>query len=228
MSLMSTTPRFKPGGYTYKDFQEGFQWQQVCPETPIVERLPEYHVPTEEEVRAQPSISAPAPGFTDDGICRNCGMPEDDKIVWWDGGRYRDTIKVGALPGTNAHDLKALLSKRGYVYFVQYGGPEGLIKIGRASNLHERFRGLQGMSPIREIELLGYILGASKERSLHKRFYSHHSHFEFFKPHPDLLQYIKDNARKPPSRWPTFGPNGSPTRESLVLDGTAECAFSAR
>lgn len=77
----------------------------------------------------------------------------------------------------------------GWVYFVR-AQHSGLIKIGRASDLKTRFRGLVTMSP-EPLTLAAICPGAEHERGLHHRFAGDRAHGEWFKATPRLLAYVE-------------------------------------
>lgn len=76
------------------------------------------------------------------------------------------------------------------VYFIQ-STINGLIKIGRTTDLIKRFRGLQVDSPV-PLKLIMYIEDDSKqlERELHDKFRDICSHGEWFTPSYSLLEFI--------------------------------------
>lgn len=101
------------------------------------------------------------------------------------------------------------------VYFVR-AHVVGYIKIGKADCVHTRFRTLKSQSPDTLI-LMGAIQtrdATRLERSLHKHFAQHRVHGEWFRPDPELMTYIKENAKPaPPMRdWreTRYGPTKKP------------------
>jgi len=81
----------------------------------------------------------------------------------------------------------------GRVYFVAQveGGP---IKIGFSRNLHGRLSALQ-LSNATELKLLLAIHGTLEtEKEFHKRFAFCRLHGEWFKPHPQLTNFIRLQA----------------------------------
>jgi len=85
------------------------------------------------------------------------------------------------------------------VYFIQEGS-EGPIKIGFASNPHDRFRTIQGSNP-RGLFLRLLLAGTQiEEGALHSRFQHLHLRGEWFHPGPDLLALIAD----PPDQLALF------------------------
>lgn len=81
------------------------------------------------------------------------------------------------------------------VYFVQ-AKALGLIKIGIAVDASARLAALRTGSPDR-LELLGVIPvrdAVASERALHRAFRPYHSHGEWFRPAPSLLELIGSYA----------------------------------
>lgn len=71
----------------------------------------------------------------------------------------------------------ALLSPKGYVYFIE---GQGLVKIGSALNPPKRLQELQTGSPVR-LKLIGFYPGGKeRERVLHNQFSSCRIHGEWF------------------------------------------------
>lgn len=82
----------------------------------------------------------------------------------------------------------------GFVYFVQHGAA-GVIKIGFTScNVGGRFTQLQRAAPD-ELVFRGYIEGGYElEQDLHSRFAEHRHRGEWFRPAPELLEFIAENV----------------------------------
>ncbi len=75
------------------------------------------------------------------------------------------------------------------VYFLQ---PEagGNIKIGFTRTLYKRFREIQACSPL-PLKIILLINGTEYlEQSLHSKFSRHRVHYEWFKPHKEILDFI--------------------------------------
>jgi hypothetical protein len=91
------------------------------------------------------------------------------------------------------------VSKANYVYFVR-AETMRLIKIGIAKDLESRLSGLQTGSPDK-LTLMGLIRPDTDpkylENRLHNKFSKHHSHGEWFHPHPSLEAYIAKHAISP-------------------------------
>lgn len=84
------------------------------------------------------------------------------------------------------------------IYFVK-AATLGLIKIGKADNARTRFRTMRTMSPD-TLVLLGVMVckeAGALERRLHRRFAAHRSHGEWFRPAPELVQFIAENVASP-------------------------------
>lgn len=124
---------------------------------------------------------------------------------------------------------KSDLMTPGQVYFIQAGNT-GSIKIGWSSNVEKRLRMLQVASP-EPLSLLHKEAGTGRdERNLHHKFCRYHAIGEWFKPHPELLAYIKERMALPPSEWVAGAtepsrrlvPRGSRTDEQRALDKAEE------
>lgn len=103
-------------------------------------------------------------------------------------------------------------TQAGLVYFVR-ATTVGLIKIGKADCVHTRFRTLRTHSPD-TLQLLGCVASddaSGLERRLHVQFAEHRSHGEWFRPGPELLEFIAENASSaPPMRHWRETREGSP------------------
>lgn len=103
-------------------------------------------------------------------------------------------------------------ASRGCVYFVQ-STQGGLIKIGVATELKKRLKGLQSMCPI-PLVCLGIVPGyAELEQSLHTRFAMYRRHGEWFEPSDELLTYIRENAIC--NNFILFRRKGEPSRNAV-------------
>lgn len=79
------------------------------------------------------------------------------------------------------------------VYFAQFG-VDGLIKIGTSTNVQQRIKNIQTVSPL-PVNLLGYVLGGpTEEARLHRLFAESRDHGEWFAPTPALREYISANC----------------------------------
>lgn len=80
------------------------------------------------------------------------------------------------------------------VYFIQAvgGGP---IKIGYAANVATRLNALANSSPV-VLRVIAVIDGGGRaeEAELHRRFAAARLHGEWFRPVPELLAYVAENA----------------------------------
>ncbi|GAC1525719.1 MAG: hypothetical protein NVS2B16_34140 [Chloroflexota bacterium] len=82
----------------------------------------------------------------------------------------------------------------GSIYFIQ-ACDGGLIKIGTAINVQERFEEIQRMCPIK-LRLLGALAGSRPlESFLHAYFVSERHHGEWFDPSQELLALIDEHAK---------------------------------
>jgi hypothetical protein len=82
------------------------------------------------------------------------------------------------------------------VYFVR-ATVSGLIKIGVSESARRRFNDLRTASP-ELLELLGVIVCEERgllEKRLHAQFEAARAHGEWFRPVPELLDYIRENVR---------------------------------
>lgn len=109
---------------------------------------------------------------------------------------YLPTFKPRARPRSE-HKVREIMKRR-EVYFVR-AQTLGLIKIGTANFAAERLAVLKTASPD-ALELLGVVFCdnyGSLEAELHSRFWASRSHGEWFRPTPDLIEYIAANAQPP-------------------------------
>lgn len=80
------------------------------------------------------------------------------------------------------------------IYFIR-SGASGPIKIGITREISTRIQELQTGNPER-LHLLGRLLGGRFEESeLHRRFADHRIHSEWFRPVPELLDFIEEYAQ---------------------------------
>ena len=79
-----------------------------------------------------------------------------------------------------------------YIYFICANSRDSFIKIGRAKTPRYRIKAFQRWSPYK-LHILATLREEHTtvtERDLHKRFRAHRVHGEWFRPHPELLDYI--------------------------------------
>jgi len=90
------------------------------------------------------------------------------------------------------------------IYFVQAGGADRPIKIGISRTLRDRMSGLQVANPEQLNVLLTYEGTPEEELEIQNLFEAHWISGEWFKSHPDLLDFILDKAmaKKPTPSWP--------------------------
>jgi hypothetical protein len=85
------------------------------------------------------------------------------------------------------------------VYFIQRG-EDGPIKIGETkSDPADRLKALQ-IGSAERLRLLGHV--RSKETEVHARFSQHRISGEWFRPHQDILDFVRTSAIKPPPLAP--------------------------
>jgi hypothetical protein len=84
------------------------------------------------------------------------------------------------------------------VYFLR-NTRTGEIKIGQTRRLHKRKAVLEREEGCK-LELLGLIEAPLLERDLHQRFAQFHTRGEWFKPHPELLAYIRAYSSSVPTQ----------------------------
>lgn len=78
----------------------------------------------------------------------------------------------------------------GMVYFVRPVGLSGPIKIGHSIDVPGRIQTLSAWAPF-ELELVAKIEGGTvRERQFHALLREHHSHREWFHPHPEVLAVV--------------------------------------
>lgn len=106
-----------------------------------------------------------------------------------------DRIKAGFAEADRLRLLlppkeKPVTEDRRSVYFIR--ADNGLIKIGVAADPKDRLHTLSTMSPV-GLSLIAVIpdAGAKGESNLHRKFAAHRSHGEWFRPAPELVDYIK-------------------------------------
>jgi len=89
-------------------------------------------------------------------------------------------------------------SRHCVIYFIQ-AGAEGPIKIGITRSLHERFHSLR-CANYEKLNIIGVLYDSNfnKERELHKRFSFANIQGEWFTPHSELIEYIRNNTNE----WP--------------------------
>lgn len=82
---------------------------------------------------------------------------------------------------------------RALIYFVQELSSDKLVKIGYTDRIETRFPTLYTGTP-HGVILLGAMDGSLEaEKALHKQFEAHRYHCEWFRPAPELLEFIEQN-----------------------------------
>lgn len=78
-----------------------------------------------------------------------------------------------------------------FIYFIQ-AGANGAIKIGRTDDVYARLDTLQTANA-EELRLLLFIDGdRALETTFHAHFVKDHIRGEWFRPSPELLQFVRD------------------------------------
>lgn len=146
--------------------------------------------------------SGEMPGVKEDihGSRRIFRFDRDTFEKWWAAQKQPVTyLPPGSLAldrlapkSLQARLLNATKSEEGWVYFMAC---VGLIKIGYATSVKHRLQNIQTSSPGR-VTLVGVMAGdIEHEAELHERFSWSRSHGEWFRPTPDLLVFIQENAQ---------------------------------
>lgn len=78
-------------------------------------------------------------------------------------------------------------------YFMQ-AGADGPVKIGMSNNLRLRFKSLQTDCPFR-VRCLG-VLDGDREEEMHERFSAFRMLGEWFRPQPELIEFIAAHTRR--------------------------------
>ena len=77
----------------------------------------------------------------------------------------------------------------GLIYFVRQG-QNGPVKIGWSTDVRKRLVHIQTYNP-EKLQCLGVMEGSARdEHALHRRFRDHHIHGEWFRPAPELMEFI--------------------------------------
>lgn len=84
-----------------------------------------------------------------------------------------------------------------FVYFVRRGH-DGPIKVGSASHVPSRIKGLQCACPEGLVLLATVPASALTERQAHKQFAAHRIRGEWFRPDPEILTYIESLKKGQP------------------------------
>lgn len=129
------------------------------------------------------------PDGTERVACRGRGFDEDRARQWARAASYlaRHRRKAAALETVPPGER---------VYFVQHGDG-GPIKIGWTADLPARLTDLQIASPV-ALRVLGTVAGGeSVERALHGRFHHLRVRGEWFRPDPELLDFVRAQAEFP-------------------------------
>lgn len=113
----------------------------------------------------------------------------------------------------------------GFVYFVQ-AGPDGPIKIGFTASLPKRrLNELVTASPF-ALRILGYVQGTINfERRLHARLKVHRTKGEWFAPHSEVLEAVRETLARSPQ---VSVPDGGYQRLSPLRDYRRRRKISAQ
>lgn len=127
--------------------------------------------------------------------------------------RFESTLRAALAPLNNACGALELLAtdarqtaqgweaemdalekeEQSWVYFIG-DSSAGTIKIGYSKNLAQRLSQLQ-TATTNELQLLGSLVGGSRlERRLHEQFSSLRVRGEWFRPGPELIQYLREHC----------------------------------
>lgn len=87
----------------------------------------------------------------------------------------------------------------GFVYFIQ-GSTGGAIKIGYAKNVEARLKTLQTGYPDTLVILCAVPASPTNEKYLHEKFKYHKLHGEWFKPVPEIMEFVKKYKIKIPTQ----------------------------
>lgn len=103
--------------------------------------------------------------------------------------RTQAAAALTALPG--AERVSAASPPPCWVYFIR-SGAAGPVKIGYARDPYTRFMNLRTASPD-EVSYLGHLPGGiEEERAVHARFAHLRIRGEWFRPAPELLDFIAE------------------------------------
>lgn len=115
----------------------------------------------------------------------------------------------------------------GVVYYIE-AATLGLIKIGTTTNIKNRLADLQMTSPANLRVLYTCTGNRTLEATLHRRFWQHRSHGEWFHPAPEVLAFMEQEVTDALQLYRLhclpWGPTESPRRMSAseLLDREAE------
>ena len=138
----------------------------------------------------------------DDGVWRRLPSGDYEIVDFLDHNRSKSEFESVALLKRTAgsaggkaraagHGASKNIPARPVVYFVQSGDKHGPIKIGYADNGRSRVSALQTGNPD-TLKVLAFIesTSPSMETELHARFAGLRLRGEWFRPEPELLDYI--------------------------------------
>lgn len=84
------------------------------------------------------------------------------------------------------------LELEGFIYFIGY---ENWVKIGFATEIEARIRGLQSASP-QKLEIFYFERGSMRdERQYHRQFSEHRAHGEWFRREGSLVAWLENRIK---------------------------------
>lgn len=144
------------------------------------------------------------------GSCPDCDLLPDDLDYHRRAKHKVDEDYDPLYTGPNVEQVREILALRRdedrfwswgdniqRVYFVQAGSPDRPVKIGFTQRPLYRLRALKTALPDRVVVLLTTLGTKDSEADLHLRFEHLRLRGEWFRPDPELLDYIQAEALKP-------------------------------
>lgn len=113
------------------------------------------------------------------------------------------------------------------VYFI-HAPAAGLVKIGSAVNIYQRFRNLELASPV-ALTFLGWSAGdATTERRLHRQFASLRAHGEWFTWSQDIIAAIEAWVSIESTKPPRATRSVTPVRSAIIESARTQTEFAKR
>ena len=162
---------------------EGRRFESYLPDqkTPVL-----LHSSSAPSGNARRNESRTGTGIT--GISPECfsGISPRDQIM----ERRRNGYSAPQNPEQTTTIQRKRVSKqaRQYVYFIRHS--DGPIKIGYATNVTNRLKGMQTAHYAELILIAVRTGGRKREAEYHARYAEHHLRGEWFSPHPDILAEV--------------------------------------
>lgn len=104
--------------------------------------------------------------------------------------------------------------KREFIYFIQ---AKDAIKIGRTTNIKTRFNTFQAAT-FEKLRLLGFVTGDNaKEKQIQKSFKHIWITNEWYRPEPDLLEFIRKHNEMPGAFLTPKKRHSKPGRPTIAL-----------